>query len=53
MDPEREDAAITRVTQVDFLAQLAALIDAYDSDGDGWLTEEDWQRIEDDLQKAG
>ncbi|WP_417241706.1 hypothetical protein [Celeribacter sp.] len=52
MGQPREEATITRVTQVDFLAQLAALIAAYDLDGDGWLTEDDWQRIEDDLQKA-
>ncbi|MDO6456596.1 hypothetical protein Q4560_07250 [Celeribacter halophilus] len=36
--PLREVASITRVTQEDFLAQLAQALALYDHDGDGLLT---------------
>jgi hypothetical protein len=54
--PLREVASITRVTQENFLAQLAQLAQAlalYDHDGDGLLTEEEWQWVQDALNDTG
>ncbi|WP_417239314.1 hypothetical protein [Celeribacter halophilus] len=51
--PLREVASITRVTQEDFLAQLAQALALYDHDGDGLLTEEEWQWVQDALNDTG
>ncbi|WP_417275317.1 hypothetical protein [Celeribacter halophilus] len=51
--PLREVASITRVTQEDFLAQLAQALALYDRDGDGLLTEEEWQWVQDALNDTG
>ncbi|WP_321364588.1 hypothetical protein [uncultured Celeribacter sp.] len=49
----REVATITRITQEDFLAQLAQALALYDQDGDGLLTEEEWKWVEDAYKDAG
>lgn len=49
----REVATITRITQEDFLAQLAQALALYDRDGDGLLTEEEWKWVEDAYKDAG
>ncbi len=51
--PLREVASITRITQEDFLAQLAQALALYDHDGDGLLTEEEWQWVQDALNDTG
>ncbi|WP_417272963.1 hypothetical protein [Celeribacter halophilus] len=51
--PLREVASITRITQEDFLAQLAQALALYDHDGDGLLTEEEWQWAQDALNDTG
>lgn len=40
---------ITRITQEDFLAQLALILEQYDTDKDGLLSDEDWGRVEADM----
>lgn len=40
---------ITRIRQDDFLAQLTQALATYDTDGDGLLSDEDWQRVALDL----
>ncbi|SFJ71324.1 hypothetical protein [Celeribacter neptunius] len=49
----REVATITRITQEDFLAQLAQALALYDQDGDGDLSEEEWKWVEDAFKDAG
>ncbi|PZX12676.1 hypothetical protein [Celeribacter halophilus] len=51
--PLREVASITRITQEDFLAQLAQALALYDRDEDGLLTEEEWQWVQDALNDTG
>lgn len=53
MEKRDEDTEITRITQEDFLAQLAAILARYDTDGDGILSDEDWSRVAEDFRKAG
>jgi hypothetical protein len=47
------DLQLTRIRQDDFLAQLAQALATYDTDGDGLLSEGDWQRVADDLRQTG
>lgn len=46
----REVATITRISQEDFLAQLAQALALYDEDGDGLLSDEEWKWVEDAYQ---
>lgn len=39
--------------QEDFFAQLTQVMRQYDLDGDGILSDEDWQRASNDLAKSG
>lgn len=43
---------ITRIRQIDFLAQLTQALALYDADGDGLLSDDDWQRVAQDLQRT-
>jgi hypothetical protein len=49
----QEVATVTRITQEDFLAQLAQIVALYDQDGDGILTHEEWKWLEDAFRDAG
>lgn len=40
-----EPTQITRITQVDFLAQLEQALARYDLDEDGLLSEDEWQKV--------
>lgn len=47
-----ETTQITRVKQDDFLAQLTRALEAYDHDGDGLLSNDQWNCFAEDLKQA-
>jgi hypothetical protein len=52
VESKSTEIQISRIRQDDFLAQLTQALAAYDTDGDGLLSDDDWQRVADDLRQT-